>query len=219
MNRKVIIVGKLYGERKVEIEFPKVDGFDFVYAETTKDVLLDIEDAVLIIASDINCIKQCKKQYKLPVLAYLQNPDTSLYQGNPTYILKEALECGVDNIVFKGCSKDVAKAYIMATANLFIIECGDLKLDKSTYKAYLNGKDTGISKNPFLIFEKLLTNANTPQTYDDLYEYYDPFGDVLNVHSAVSFQINKMILPNIGKYKENIVNIPSVGYVWKDNVK
>ena len=214
---KVLVVDDEVGIRDVIKEYCLFEHFDVLEAENGYDAINILKDnEVDIIVLDImmpkmdgySTLREIRTNYQIPVIM--------LSARSEEYDKLLGFELGVDDYLTKPFSPKELIARIKAVlrrsgTNLEnTYTYGSLTLNYDAHSLYIDGKEVKLTPKEYELLCYFIKNKNIALSREQLLTKiwgYDFYGDDRTVDTHI-----KMLRNNLGKYRDLIITVRSVGY-------
>lgn len=216
---RVLVVDDEKLIREVIIEYLKASSFDYIEAENGKEAIdkvktNDIDVIIMdIMMPDVNgfeASREIRKYSNAPIIM-LSARDTEMDKLN-------GFDLGIDDYMTKPFSPKELIARIKAiikrsSNNLEIFEYEDLKIDYKAHSVYIENEEVKLTPKEYELLTYFIKNKNIALSRETLLSKiwgYDYFGDYRTIDTHI-----KMLRNNLGKYRDLITTVRSVGYKFE----
>lgn len=216
---RVLVVDDEKLIREVIIEYLKASSFDYIEAENGKEAIDKIKtndiDVIImdIMMPDVNgfeASREIRKYSNAPIIM-LSARDTEMDKLN-------GFDLGIDDYMTKPFSPKELIARIKAiikrsSNNLEIFEYEDLKIDYKAHSVYIENEEVKLTPKEYELLTYFIKNKNIALSRETLLSKiwgYDYFGDYRTIDTHI-----KMLRNNLGKYRDLITTVRSVGYKFE----
>lgn len=216
---RVLVVDDEKLIREVIIEYLKASSFDYIEAENGKEAIGKIKtndiDVIImdIMMPDVNgfeASREIRKYSNAPIIM-LSARDTEMDKLN-------GFDLGIDDYMTKPFSPKELIARIKAiikrsSNNLEIFEYEDLKIDYKAHSVYIENEEVKLTPKEYELLTYFIKNKNIALSRETLLSKiwgYDYFGDYRTIDTHI-----KMLRNNLGKYRDLITTVRSVGYKFE----
>ncbi len=185
------------------------DGLEALEMVKNKKIDIVVLDIMMPHMDGLTAYKEIKK-YNIPTII--------LSARGEEYDKLTGFDLGVDDYLTKPFSpKELIariKAILKRYSNLDYYIYQDLKVDFKGHTASINDKEIKLTPKEFDLLEFFINNKNTAVSREQLlskiwgYEFY---GDDRTVDTHI-----KMLRNNLGKYRDLIITVRSVGYKYEE---
>ena len=218
---KLLIVDDEIGIREVIKEYSLAEGYEVVEAENGEEALkaLDENSNIDIIVLDImmpkmdgfTTLKNLRKNHDIPVIMLSARADE--------YDKLQGFDLGVDDYVTKPFSPKELIARIKAVLNRkkeikneYLYK--DLKIDYLGHNAYIGDLELKLTPKEYELLVFFVQNKGIALSREVLLNKvwgYDFYGDDRTIDTHI-----KMLRNNLGKYRDLIVTVRSMGYKYEE---
>ena len=218
---KILVVDDEAGIRDVIREYAIASDYDVIEAENGLDAIKSMEENsdIDIIILDImmprmdgyTALKKIRENYKTPVIMLSARADE--------YDKLQSFDLGVDDYVTKPFSPKELLARIKAILNRkndkkdeYIYE--DLRIDYLGHNAYIDNKELKLTPKEYELLCFFVQNKGIALSRETLLNKvwgYDFYGDDRTIDTHI-----KMLRNNLGKYRDLIVTVRSMGYKYDE---
>ena len=215
---KILVVDDEYGIRAVireylENEKYKIleasDGEEAIKAVNNNKIDLIIMDIMMPVMDGFSACKEILKEKQIPIIVLSARTDE--------YDKLLGFNIGIDDYVTKPFSpKELVarvKAVLKRNNNKDIFKYEDLVVDFKAHTVKINNDEIKITPKEYELLCYFISNVNIALSREQLLTNvwgYDYFGDDRTIDTHI-----KMLRNNLGKYRDLIVTVRSVGYKFE----
>ena len=214
---KILVVDDEARLRKLVRDFLEKRNYEVLEAkdgEEAVDIFFDTKDIALVILDvmmpKMNGFEVCKE-----IRTYSQVPIIMLTAKSDEKDELSGFEYGVDEYIAKPFSPKILMARVEAVLRRSlvledIIEAGNIVLDKTAYKAIIDGKQIDLSNKEFELLHYFIINKGVMLTREKILDNvwdFDYFGDSRTVDTHV-----KKLRSKLGDCSEYIKTVWGMGY-------
>lgn len=221
-NLKILIVDDEARIRKLLCDFLSVKGYECIEAADGEEALeiFFSEKSIGIIILDVmmprmngwDVVKTVRETSRVPIIMLTA-------RGEEQDELR-GFELGVDEYISKPFSPKILTARVDAilrrshNTDTDILECGGVRLNKSSHTVTANGEQVDLSFKEFELLEYFINNKNIALSRDNILNNvwdYDYFGDSRTIDTHV-----KKLRAKLGKCGDQIKTVWGMGYKFTE---